>query len=102
MRTSVGELYGLDNAKNLSYREIAFCLCIGFGTVSRIMKLFELTGYVSITKSLNRAHLLVLDDFHEFFILELILECPSMHLLECVYWSTKEKFLKKIWLCHQR
>ena len=73
--------------QDLTFRQIAKKLCIGFGTVARIWNLFQLTGNVSVQSPFDnkRMHLRVLDEYHELFIIGIILECPTVYLHElCV------------------
>ena len=70
--------------QDLTFRQIAKKLCIGFGTVARIWDLFQLTGNVSVQSPFdnNRMHLRVLDEYHELLIIGIILECPTVYLHE--------------------
>lgn len=70
-------------ARELSLRDISRNLCIGVGTVSRILCQFEATGDVRPKgPAKERRHLRVLDDLHEHFIIGLILERPTLELKE--------------------
>ena len=70
-------------ARELSYRAISHSLCISVGTVGRVLSQFEATGDVrpkGPTK--ERRHVRILDDLHEFFIIGLVLERPTLELKE--------------------
>ena len=70
-------------AKELSCREIARQLCIGYGTVVRTLHSFKMTGEVRTQPTRpNREHLRSLDEYHEYFMVGLIFECPTLYLHE--------------------
>ena len=68
---------------DLKLRKIAERLCIGYGSVARIWKRFTSTGDVMKQSSSKfRAHCHTLDDYHEFFILGLVFQSPTIYLHE--------------------
>ena len=66
----------------LSSKQIATRLCIGYSTVSRIIKMFRQRGDVEKRRNSSRPHIRVLTDYHEFFILGLLMDYPSLQLEE--------------------
>lgn len=69
-------------SEELSSRQIATRLCIGYGTVSRIIEMFRQTGDVEKRRNSSRPHIRVLTDYHEFFILGLLMDHPALQLEE--------------------
>lgn len=71
--------------KGLSFRKISKQLFIGYGTARRLWLTFKTTGDVSRRAqalSSSRSHLRILDEYHEYFIICLILRSPTTHLYE--------------------
>lgn len=69
-------------SSDLPVRSIARQLCIGVGTVHRILRKFESTGDVQPLHPPVRLHLRKLDDLHELYIIGLIAENPGLYLSE--------------------
>ena len=69
-------------AKEYSCRKIASQLCIGYGTVIRTLKMFELSGDVAKRPPSSRPYLRVLDDYHKYFVIGIVMDNPTIHLDE--------------------
>ena len=65
-----------------SYRAISRSLCVGIGTVSRVLQQFNDTGEVRPNRRKERRHLRTLDDLHELFIIGVVLEHPAIEQTE--------------------
>ena len=64
---------------------ISSILCIGLGTVGKILKQFKVTGDIgpsSESQCQERRHVHFLDDTHELFIIGLVLEQPTSQVKE--------------------
>ena len=66
----------------LSFRDIATRLQIGLGTAHRLYTKFEETGEVAPIKPGPRSDLHKLDDYHELYIIGLLVENPGLYLRE--------------------
>ena len=68
---------------NMKFRSIVRRLQIGLGSAYRLYKRFVLTGELSSEKkSKSRPNSRKLDEFHEFYILGLVIENPGLYLIE--------------------
>lgn len=68
----------------LSFRGIAFRLQIGLGTTYRIYKRFVCTGELSARKRSSRPQCRKLDEYHELYIIGILMENPSLYLSEII------------------
>ena len=54
---------------NYSYRKISKHLCVGIGTVHRVIKYFEAMGDVKTKTNSLRSHVRALDDHQELIVI---------------------------------
>ena len=66
----------------LSFRDISRRLQIAVGTAHRVYKRFEESGDVAALKQPLRSETRKLDDFHELFVMSLVIDNPSLYLHE--------------------
>ena len=69
-------------AMELNYREIAFRLNISVGTAYNTFKLFEKTGNVDAKQQRKRPEKYKLDNYHQLYVISLVLENPTLDLCE--------------------
>ena len=74
----IWQKFGMD----LTHRCIARNLSISIGTVHNVLKLFEETGEVSPKQLPEREDMRKIDNSGELFILDLLIENPSLYLGE--------------------
>lgn len=83
--------------------EIARQLCIGYGTGLRALHNFIMTGEVHTQlKRPNKEHLRSIDEYHEYFMVGLVLECPTPYYIilfkEQGFTINSMSCSKEIWL----